>query len=70
MLPTPQPIKSLRTLRALAAPALRLRVQYASKRFRAQLASHRTTASMSRRGNCCDNARAEALFSTLKIKLF
>ena len=43
--------------------------QYASERFRAQLAAHRITASMSRRGNCYDNARAEAFFSTLKIEL-
>ena len=44
-------------------------VQYASERFRAQLAAHGLTASMSRRGNCYDNARAEAFFSTLKIEL-
>lgn len=44
-------------------------VQYSSERFRAQLAAHRITASMSRRGNCYDNARAEAFFSTLKIEL-
>jgi putative transposase len=44
-------------------------VQYASARFRAELAAHGLTASMSRRGNCYDNARAEAFFSTLKIEL-
>lgn len=44
-------------------------VQYASERFRAQLAARGITASMSRRGNCHDNARAEAFFSTLKIEL-
>ncbi len=44
-------------------------VQYASARFRAQLAAHGLTASMSRRGNCYDNARAEAFFSTLKLEL-
>jgi putative transposase len=44
-------------------------VQYASERFRAQLAASGITASMSRRGNCYDNARAEAFFSTLKIEL-
>lgn len=43
-------------------------VQYASERFRAQLAAHGITASMSRRGNCYDNARAETFFSTLKIE--
>ena len=44
-------------------------VQYTSARFRAQLAAHNLTASMSRRGNCYDNARAEAFFSTLKLEL-
>lgn len=44
-------------------------VQYSSERFREQLAAHGITASMSRRGNCYDNARAEAFF-TLKIDLF
>lgn len=44
-------------------------VQYTSERFRSQLAAHRITASMSRRGNCYDNARAEAFFSTLKLEL-
>lgn len=43
-------------------------VQYASERFRAQLATHGITASMSRRGNCYDNARAESFFSTLKLE--
>jgi putative transposase len=43
-------------------------VQYASERFRAQLAAHGIIASMSRRGNCYDNARAESFFSTLKIE--
>jgi putative transposase len=44
-------------------------VQYASERFRAELARHHILASMSRRGNCYDNARAEAFFSTLKTEL-
>lgn len=44
-------------------------VQYASERFRQQLAAHGITASMSRRGNCYDNARAESFFSTLKMEL-
>jgi transposase InsO family protein len=44
-------------------------VQFASARFREQLACHRFIASMSRRGNCYDNAKAEAFFSTLKIEL-
>jgi transposase InsO family protein len=43
-------------------------VQYASERFRAALAHHHARPSMSRRGNCYDNARAEAFFSTLKLE--
>lgn len=43
-------------------------VQYASERFRGQLAASGITASMSRRGNCYDNARAESFFSTLKLE--
>ncbi len=43
-------------------------VQYTSERFRRELAAHGITASMSRRANCYDNARAESFFSTLKIE--
>jgi putative transposase len=43
--------------------------QYASAAFRALLAQHRIVGSMSRRGNCYDNARAESFFSTLKTEL-
>jgi transposase InsO family protein len=44
-------------------------VQYSSARFRSELAQHEILASMSRRGNCYDNSKAEAFFSTLKIEL-
>jgi len=44
-------------------------VQYASARLRQELYTHDITASMSRRGNCYDNARAESFFSTLKTEL-
>lgn len=44
-------------------------VQYSSARFREELSAHGITASMSRRGNCYDNALAESFFSTLKIEL-
>ncbi len=43
-------------------------VQSTSERFRAQLAAHGITASMSRRGNCYDNAPSESFFSTLKLE--
>jgi transposase InsO family protein len=44
-------------------------VQYASASFRAVLAAHGITRSMSRRGNCYDNAPAESFFATLKREL-
>lgn len=43
--------------------------QYASGDYRAVLAAHGIVCSMSRRGNCWDNAVAESFFSTLKIEL-
>jgi len=43
-------------------------VQYASGQFRAQLDRLGFLPSMSRRGNCYDNAKAESFFSTLKIE--
>jgi putative transposase len=41
-------------------------VQYASGEYRRQLQKHGLTASMSRKGNCYDNAAMEAFWSTLK----
>src|SRR5436190_71586 len=43
--------------------------QYASGDYRAVLDAHGIVMSMSRRGNCWDNAVAESFFSTLKIEL-
>lgn len=43
--------------------------QYASGPYRAELAAHGTLASMSRTGNCYDNAVAESFFSTLEFEL-
>ena len=42
--------------------------QYASKDFRDVLAAYGITASMSRRGNCWDNACSETLFGSLKVE--
>ena len=44
-------------------------VQYASKEYQAQLRTHGMICSMSRKGDCWDNAVAESFFSTLKAEL-
>jgi putative transposase len=43
--------------------------QYASGAYRAALAAHGMVASMSRTGDCYDNAVAESFFSTLEFEL-
>lgn len=43
--------------------------QYAAELYREKLAAHRITASMSRKGNCYDNAFVESFFRTLKVEL-
>lgn len=43
--------------------------QYAATEYRAELAQRGITCSMSRRGNCWDNAVAESFFATLKTEL-
>jgi transposase InsO family protein len=43
--------------------------QFASAAYRQLLAQHGLTASMSRKGNCYDNAFVESFFSTLKYEL-
>ena len=42
--------------------------QYASEAHRAPLAEHGLKGSMSRRGNPCDNAKAESFMKTLKVE--
>ncbi len=44
-------------------------LQYTCRAHRAVLAAHSIVASMSRKGDCWDNAVAESFFSTLKIEL-
>ena len=43
--------------------------QYASGNYQAVLAAEGMVCSMSRRGNCWDNAVAESFFATLKVEL-
>jgi transposase InsO family protein len=43
-------------------------IPYASARFRALLVAHRITASMSRAGDCWDNAPVESFFSSFKAE--
>lgn len=43
-------------------------IQYASKQFRSLLAKYKCTQSMSRKGNCWDNAPAESFFKTIKVE--
>jgi transposase InsO family protein len=43
--------------------------QYAASAYRAALAAHGMRSSMSRKGNCYDNAVAESFFSTLEFEL-
>jgi putative transposase len=43
--------------------------QYASHDYQRLLADHRIVGSMSRRGDCWDNAVAESFFATLKTEL-
>jgi hypothetical protein len=44
-------------------------VQYASDDYQRQLRNHDIVCSMSRKGDCWDNAVAESFFSTLKAEL-
>jgi len=44
-------------------------IQYACTEYRALLEQHGLRASMSRRGNCWDNAVAESFFATLDVEL-
>lgn len=43
--------------------------QYCSKKYGAILANNKLVGSMSRRGNCWDNAISESFFHTLKVEL-
>ena len=54
----------------LAAPfGSRESTQYASRAYRARVHENAGSLSMSRRGNCYDNAVVERFFATLKVAL-
>ena len=43
--------------------------QYCSKQYRKIIVTHKLIGSMSRKGNCWDNAIAESFFHSLKVEL-
>jgi integrase-like protein len=62
----------MRFYNRLTQPVLRRPVelaQYASADYRRALRGHGIVCSMSRRGNCWDNAVAESFFATVKVEL-
>lgn len=64
--------KALRKLASQEAPLLHSDQgwQYQMPAYRRQLAAHGLTQSMSRKGNCLDNAAMESFFGTLKSEFF
>jgi transposase InsO family protein len=74
-LETALPLAALRQALAERRPAAGLIAhsdrgsQYASQAYRAVLAAHGAVQSMSRKGDCWDNAVAESFFSTLEHEL-
>ena len=72
-LTTELPLRALQAALARSARWPRLHhsdrgTQYTSDAYGAVLARHRIAVSMSRRGNCWDNAPVESFFSTLKAE--
>ena len=64
--------EALRRLKGQEAPLLHSDQgwQYQMPAWRRQLAAHGLTQSMSRKGNCLDNAAMESFFGTLKSEFF
>jgi transposase InsO family protein len=62
-------VRTQPTLRSLGHHNSDRGSQYAAKDYRAALEAAGITCSMSRRGNCWDNAVAESFFATLKTEL-
>jgi putative transposase len=74
-LTSPLPLEALRMALARRRPRPGLLhhsdrgTQYVSTEYQGLLARHGIVISMSRRGNCWDNAVAESFFATLKVEL-
>jgi len=74
-LTSPLPLEALRMALARRRPAPGLLhhsdrgTQYVGTAYQGLLARHGIVISMSRRGNCWDNAVAESFFATLKVEL-
>jgi transposase InsO family protein len=74
-LTSPLPLEALRMALARRRPSPGLLhhsdrgTQYVSTAYQGLLARHGIVISMSRRGNCWDNAVAESFFATLKVEL-
>lgn len=62
-------VREVETLRQERNFAKQKSAQYRSAEYRALLTAHGLEASMSRRGNCWDNAVTESFFATLKGEL-
>src|SRR5437868_9839388 len=62
------PLTNVKTLKT-SSSTLIAEPKFASAAYRQVLAQHGLTASMSRKGNCYDNAFIESFFSTLKYEL-
>lgn len=69
MLAENTPVVPAPALAEEAVPRLRPASQYCSRAYRAVLAQHGFRESMSRKGDCWDNAVVESFFATLEHEL-
>src|SRR2546430_2236424 len=67
--PGPRQLENIRLRERIREEFARSRQAFASTAYRQLLAQHGLVASMSRKGNCYDNAFIESFFSSLKYEL-